>query len=406
MENKLVQSQTYTITGDSLFECVRGIDELIQEGETYTIIKQQTIPKGGLLGFFQKKQIELTYVLNHFMGITPKITPKPYFVDDYSIEREKILKANNYKIEKDIDPILQELRELRKEVKSSVPFVPEEEHKTIAKIRENLENNDFSALFIEKIITDIKNNFSLQNLEDYDLVEKSVVAAIAQSVPIKSFADLKFPRVFILVGPTGVGKTTTVAKLTALYKFIREEQNEMVRDVRIISSDQYKLGAQLQLESYASIMDTPFELVQTNQRFQQLLYQWGKEADLVIIDTTGHSPKDYKSLTALKELLNVKNIEYEVFLTVSASTKYRDLNTILDKYEIFNYDSIIVTKLDETESVGSIISVVSEKNKAVGFVSIGQNVPQDFEQASENIFLHYVQDFKIDTEQYGFNIKE
>ncbi|MGC8764982.1 MAG: hypothetical protein ACP5QT_03765 [Brevinematia bacterium] len=178
----------------------------------------------------------------------------------------------------------------------------------------------------------------------------------------------------IFVGPTGVGKTITLIKLAAHVAAIRQ------KSLRFLSIDRYKVGADSQLKTYADIMNAPFFQIHKKEDFFQLLNK--EETDFTFIDTAGKSPKDTIVLKELSQWIEQSGKPIDVYLVVSATTKPKDLDIIAAGYSIINFAHIIATKLDETQYLGSIVSLLYRIKKPLSFVTNGQEVPQDFEIAN------------------------
>jgi flagellar biosynthesis protein FlhF len=200
-------------------------------------------------------------------------------------------------------------------------------------------------------------------------------------------------RVIALVGPTGVGKTTTIAKLAASYSM--QKQGARPARVRIVTIDNYRIGARAQMETYAGIMNVPFSSVETYDDLKRTIDMHRDETDVFLIDTIGKSPKDSVKLAEMKEILDACGKEAEPFLALSAGTKTSDMREIMRQFEPFGYKSVIVTKMDETLHVGNIVSVLKEKGKSVCYVTTGQHVPVDIERASVMGFLLNMEGFRV-----------
>ncbi len=178
----------------------------------------------------------------------------------------------------------------------------------------------------------------------------------------------------IFIGPTGVGKTITLIKLAAHIAAIRQ------KTLRFISIDRYKVGADSQLKTYADIMNAPFYQIHKKEDFFNLLDK--EETNFTFIDTAGKSPKDTIVLKELSQWLEQSGKPIDVHLVVSATTKPKDLDIIASGYSILNFSHIVATKLDETQYLGSIVSLLYRVKKPLSFVTNGQEVPQDFEIAN------------------------
>jgi flagellar biosynthesis protein FlhF len=181
-------------------------------------------------------------------------------------------------------------------------------------------------------------------------------------------------RVKVLVGPTGVGKTTTLAKLAARYAL------EQKKAVGLITTDTYRIAAVEQLKTYARIMGLPLEVVTGRETFHQSMKRF-RDKDCILVDTPGRGRGDAGHLPALKEILT-GNWDLETNLLISLTSSRESMMDVVDRYSAFGFDQIILTKLDECTQHGIFCDVVERINKPVSYVSTGQNVPQDIEQVT------------------------
>ena len=182
------------------------------------------------------------------------------------------------------------------------------------------------------------------------------------------------PKVLFFVGPTGVGKTTTIAKIASKYKV------EYEKKVAFITADTYRIAATEQLQVYANILDAPMSIVYTQDEMNDAIAKFA-DYDLVFVDTAGFSHKNEKQRNDMKTLLGGVNEEYnkEVYLVLSATTKYADLLDIVDSYrEIADY-KLIFTKLDETTTYGNLLNIKLYSGADLSYTTNGQNVPDDIE---------------------------
>ena len=291
--------------------------------------------------------------------------------------------------------VLDAVKSMQEQLAASSNIASVEEHPTISKIESLLENNEVLPSYIRRITERIRKEFPLDALDDLDLVQKSVVEWVGESISIKTPVYESRPQVIILVGPTGVGKTTTVAKLAARYAF-GSSGDEVRKNVRIITVDWYRIGAREQIEIYGQTMQVPVSKAESSSDIGELLDTYRNDEDYIIIDTTGYSPKDYENIAKMKKVLDVRNYSVETSLCMSASTKLADMKEIMQQYEIFGYNSVIITKFDETSHVGNIVCALSDKGKSLTYLTTGQKVPNYFEQASVVRLLSELSGFKMD----------
>ena len=182
------------------------------------------------------------------------------------------------------------------------------------------------------------------------------------------------PKILFFVGPTGVGKTTTIAKIASKYKV------EYDKKVAFITADTYRIAATEQLQVYANILDAPMAIVYSQAELNDSIAKF-EDYDLVFVDTAGFSHKNEKQRNDMKTLLGGVSEEYnkEVYLVLSATTKYMDLLDIVDSYrEIADY-KLIFTKLDETTTYGNLLNIKLYSGADLSYTTNGQNVPDDIE---------------------------
>lgn len=191
------------------------------------------------------------------------------------------------------------------------------------------------------------------------------------------------PQVVFFIGPTGVGKTTTIAKLTA--KYVLEEQKKVV----LFTSDTYRIAAIEQLKTYADILGVEIEIIYEEEDIPRLLKKW-EHADHIFIDTAGRSHKNKEQVSDLGHLLR-KVEEKQVFLVINANTAAKDIIKIMDTYkkEASQFD-LIVTKLDETDEIGNIVNIAYYTQRTIVYLTDGQNVPADIASFDSEQYTGYL----------------
>lgn len=192
----------------------------------------------------------------------------------------------------------------------------------------------------------------------------------AGSTPAESLGG----RMVMFVGPTGVGKTTTIAKLAAISALWER------RKVLLLTADTYRIAAVEQLRTYAKILGVPMEVIFEPETVSEAI---GKhpEADLVLLDTAGRSQKDTKRIEELASLYRVFRPD-AVHLLIAANMKYRDMLDVVRKIGVVPITNLLFTKIDETSTYGALLDVVEDFERPVSFLTTGQNVPNDIEVAT------------------------
>ena len=184
-------------------------------------------------------------------------------------------------------------------------------------------------------------------------------------------------RIAALLGTTGVGKTTTLAKIAA--KFVLEQKT----NVALITADTYRISAVEQLKTYSDILELPLEIVYSPAELASAIERH-RDKDLILIDTAGRSQHNEYQMRELEEFLRV-NSRIEKHLVISATTKYTDARQIMNKFSQVDPDRIIFTKIDETGSLGMIVNLLRDNKYSLSYITTGQSVPDDIERAGAEI---------------------
>jgi flagellar biosynthesis protein FlhF len=356
-------------------------------GEQARIMHHRTVRLGGFLGMFSREGVEVTgYFSNE--PRSRKTVPAPE--RNLQEEKKKLLEVMKGDGERTLETVLDEIRSLRESLVLGQSSEPE--HPTIAAVRRVLGENDFSQLFTAQTIDRMRRELSVEQLEDQSSALEHVLGWIGDSIRLHVPRSSGRPEIFVLVGPTGVGKTTTIAKLAAMYGL--DKGGTKPRDIRILTIDNYRIGARQQIETYGQIMGIPVSFVESAEEMRKYLALY-QDADMIFIDTIGKSPRDFRRLAEMNELLAICGSRARVHLAVSATTKTADVGEIATQFEPFKYEAVVVTKLDETTRAGNIISVLSEKGKPISFVTDGQRVPQDIERATVLRLLTHLEGFGL-----------
>ena len=386
--------QYFTIQARSNREAIQKMK--LTYGDDARILTHRSIRMGGFLGMFAREGVEVTGYLSDDGTRKRKA--------EVEEEKKRILESvKRDQKEQSLQVLLKEIQGLRESLDahamaSAAAEPPKADlHPSLARIEDLLGANDFSEEFILGIRERARREFSLDALENYPLLMASVVGWIGERIEIDQPLGVpqKGTRILIIVGPTGVGKTTTIAKLAAIHGI--GDGREPPRRVRIITIDNYRIAAKQQIETYAEIMRIPVSLVESAADLQKCLAM-NQDAELILVDTIGRSPRDLAKLAEMKEILAACGNQASVYLALAATTKASDTEEILRQFEPFGYRAVILTKLDETMRIGNIISCLSRGRKSVAYLCDGQGVPQDIEEASVVRLLMNMEGFRVDRE--------
>lgn len=228
-----------------------------------------------------------------------------------------------------------------------------------------------------------------------ETVKRYFQVLLRKMIPVRHESTLNKgqQKVMMFVGPTGVGKTTTLAKLAARYSYLAQQRYK----VGIITLDTYRIGAVEQLFQYAKMMRLPVEDVVDINDFENAIKSLAY-CDIILVDTVGSSQYDKEKLLKLDTFLKDSSAQIDVNLVLSAGTKLEDLKEIYSNYSFLNIDTLIFTKLDETKVFGNIFSLIYETKKPISYFSTGQEVPDDLRISSSEFLVECILDgFKKDS---------
>lgn len=225
--------------------------------------------------------------------------------------------------------------------------------------------------------------------ENSETIKRYFQVLLRKMVPIRREMDVQrgSKRLMMFVGPTGVGKTTTIAKLAARYSYIKQKREK----VGIITLDTYRIGAVEQLFQYAKMMKLPIEDVVDPNDFNTALRALS-HCDIILIDTVGSSQYDKEKLMKLNRFIQNSEYQIDVNLVLSAGSKFEDLKDIYTNFSFLDIDTLVFTKFDETKVFGTIFSLIYDTDKPVSYFSIGQEVPDDLVVASSDFLVECMLD--------------
>lgn len=234
---------------------------------------------------------------------------------------------------------------------------------------------DVSDEMARGLVEAVRREASHEELQDVEALRARVTTLIENQIaiapPIRTMPGER--RLVALVGPTGVGKTTTIAKLAANFR-LREK-----RRVGLITVDTYRIAAVEQLRTYADIIDLPMEIVATPREMHQAVARMG-DLDLILMDTAGRSPRDEVKIQELKSML-AEAAPDEVHLVLSSVASAATLAKTAEQFATVGTSALILTKLDEALSLGNLLPLVKASRLPLSYLTHGQNVPDDIAPA-------------------------
>lgn len=291
-----------------------------------------------------------------------------------SRKKEPKKETRKSKIKEEPEPEeVRETRDTREKRKQAAPM-DSLKNKSIDLIVDTLTNNEVSVMYARQIIEEITHAGNIRTLDDMlACVYQKIILKLGQTRPIVYEKGNRRPKVVLFIGPTGVGKTTTIAKLSS--KLALEDKKKLA----ILTADTYRIAAVEQIKTYAGILSIPVEVVYEIKDLSSILPKY-KQCDYILVDTAGRSHKNTEQFDDLRQLLNAfSKYSVQTYLVLSATTKYKDLKKITALYDDITDCNLIFTKLDETDAVGNILNVKLDTGMPLSYVSYGQNVPDDIE---------------------------
>lgn len=382
-------------------------------GSNAVIISQRKIRKPGIKGFFSNKVIEVTAAVDNSkvdegIEVIKKAINKSNIKNDYEekiegrksfyeSKQEDKVEANKFNREKEVEFKSREAEVKTKEVLEVKETVKEKEP---SKEKEILSQIDEMKGLLNLLIKDDKNeieedstlirlksldineniaNYLISDMESVEDKNKEIKMRVSKMVEtIKP----KSKGVVVLVGPTGVGKTTTIAKLAGRFALMEKKK------VGLITIDTYRIGAVEQLKTYAEIMGIPFRVV-INPKDMNEAVKSMDDCEMILVDTTGRSSKNTMQIVELRAYID-RLEEKEVHLVISGTTKNSDIKAIIEGYKPLGFESLIITKLDETTTYGPILNILDMSNKPIAYITEGQSVPDDIKEADKEYIVNLI----------------
>jgi len=330
-------------------------------GRDAIILHTRTFRKGGILGYFAKEKVEVMAGIDvPVAAAVEKVTlpsPPPPVIKEDNTEDNNLVA---------VQLELATMRNLLEKVLNK-----ESQGTERPPVLDLLLANDIELSIAEKMIMELPKNYS-QTAVTPELKELFVEQIKKK---LQHIEEIKVPesgrKIVAFIGPTGVGKTTTIAKLAANFAIQKGYR------VALITADTYRVSAVEQLKTYSDIMGIPIHVVYTGEEIKKVIDS-NPDKQLILIDTAGRSPHNNDQLEELQKLLLIDD-SIEKHLVLSTTTKYKDALDIVDKFSRCSPDKIIFTKLDEARNIGTIVNLLFQTHISLSYVTNGQNVPDDIE---------------------------
>lgn len=389
-------------------------------GSGIVVMNVKKVKKKGLFSIFKPQQVEVTVALEeeekqNFREAVAKVSeiarqseaagntrsaktepeqqakqgkaePEPQPEKQRQQEKQRQPEKNTQTIDSRQESAIEEkLSTLQNLLEKQIGSTQEEEKESEGEEKKEDSNVAFFHLLYKMLLdNEIEETYANQLVEELDgsvkpdmpidyllsVVYQKMVLKFGQTKTIQSAE--KGPKLVYFIGPTGVGKTTTIAKIASRLSVVEKKK------IVLLTADTYRIAAAEQLRTYANILEVPFRIIYTPQEIRTAIEDYAAY-DYIFVDTSGHSQKNTDQRDDTLALLRAADgqAEKEVYLVVSATTKYRDLLNIADTYQKLTDFRLVFTKLDETQCQGNLFNLRLHTDAPMSYVTCGQNVPDD-----------------------------
>ena len=333
-------------------------------GDDALILSSNVVKSKGFLGLFKVKSVEVVAGYDQPPERRDDRVNKPIV----HVSENKVDMTNNLK---------KEMAEMRQLLENIHPVMdnsryPDEMQALLVHLKEQ----ELAATLITQIADNIFSKMKAEK-RDFSISEQCEIATelLMNQIDHLSFGGISFKKKYInVLGPTGVGKTTTIAKIAA--KALLEKKKK----IGFITTDTYRIAAIEQLRTYANLLQAPVEIVYNNADFNKVIEKFS-DLDLVFIDTAGRNYKETKYVDEINDMIDF-TLDMESFLVLSMTSKEDDMKTIIEQFSSFSIEKFIFTKLDETNSIGPLFNLMQSYSIGTAYYTDGQEVPEDITEAN------------------------
>lgn len=371
--------KTYIV--DSLPEAMAQIKKDL--GEEALILNTKKVKTQGFLGLFKKEKLEIIAAVETKQKLQLRNQPKKKVIQETEVRDYSLNQPNNPSNvhENQTSELMNEL----KNIKKMMIQVMEEDRlpESLKKVNQQLIGQDIvpeiRSELLAKMMLILGQNPGLTNKQVYTIAHNEMVQLIKvhQKIPENKNQD-----VICFVGPTGVGKTTTIAKIAADFMLNGDKK------VGLITSDTYRIAAVEQLKTYAGILNIPIKIVQSPAEVNNALSELSS-CDIILMDTAGRNYQQKQYINELELLLSEEQ-KIQINLVLSLTSKYQDMKKIIDNFKTIPIDQLLLTKKDETSSNGAILNLIYEYSIPLRYLTNGQSVPDDIVTVTPELIANFL----------------
>jgi flagellar biosynthesis protein FlhF len=355
-------------------------------GSDAVILNSRVVQSGGLMGFFKKTSIEVIAAIDP----DTDVSPKPHAMDQQGKHTKPDIRRDESKQStpsvvmnpvagiplKADKELLKEISQLKELLKGSGKIEAVSLPEKISRQVQDLRNQEVDSLIIDELAPILLEKWYLGGAAaSEEEISQWSAEAIEHKLTQLSFGGLTFKKKFVnVIGPTGVGKTTTLAKIAA------ECVLKYQKKVAFITTDTYRIAAIEQLKTYAKILDVPIEVCYNLDDFKAATDKFA-EYDLVFIDTAGRNFRNQKYVNDLKDVIDFGK-DMETYLVLALTAKQKDMEEIRKQFSLIHIDKFIFTKIDETAVYGAMLNMAIKFTTGIAYLTNGQDVPDDLLEAT------------------------
>ncbi len=356
----------------------------LELGSNAVILHTRKMKKPGLLGLFKKPLVEIVAAVDNDVNDNQKNKEKNtnHRLYKSSINKDIFIKKNQN--ENDLNFEIEKLRKTVEGLQTTIDTNMNLNQKNDINVKlhdiyDKLVSNGIEEKIVYNILKEISHKLNIETKSKKELiniVKKHISNYLGEPQPISLVENKQ--KIIFFIGPTGVGKTTTLSKIAAQYVLENKE------NIGLITADTYRIAAVEQLKTYSDVLNVPLKIMYDTKDIYDSLSKL-KDKEVILIDTAGRNHNNNNKMNELNEIIQTVNNK-EVFLVLSATTSFDNIKSIIDKYKMIDNYKIIFTKIDESNNIGVVLNTRIYSNKPLSYITNGQNVPEDISKA-DNKYL-------------------